>query len=176
MGIGSVTAEPYFSGPQVALADLLSAKVPGQPGIGVGHDTLFPTTPTLGGGSTATVGDAPFWYGPTQIAVGTTGAATAINQWSDAAGEFVLAGPGYDVQPGDYLVINRRSTVVGDLNDAAVGTVSVVAAGLLTLTDIWNPRISDLKLNWTLPTGTSSPTPLFDREQSNYLRSLVQVP
>mgnify|MGYP003403501625 CR=1 FL=1 len=139
VGIGSVTAEPYFSGPQVALADLLSAKVPGQPGIGVGHDTLFPTTPTLGGGSTATVGDAPFWYGPTQIAVGTTGAATAINQWSDAAGEFVLAGPGYDVQPGDYLVINRRSTVVGDLNDAAVGTVSVVAAGLLTLTDIWNP-------------------------------------
>jgi len=139
VGIGSVTAEPYFSGPQVALADLLSAKVPGQPGIGVGHDTLFPTTPTLGGGSTATVGDAPFWYGPTQIGVGTTGAATAINQWADAAGEFVLAGPGYDVQPGDYLVINRRTTLVGDLNDSAVGTVSVVAAGLLTLTDIWNP-------------------------------------
>ena len=139
VGVGSVNAEPYFTGPQASVDDLLSALVPDKPGEGVGHTTFFPTTPTLGGGSTPTATAGPTWYGPTQIGFGTTGFALSTTEWSDTAGQFTLAGPGYNVQVGDYVLVNKKVTPGTDLNDSCVATVTNVAATILDVGSIWNP-------------------------------------
>lgn len=145
VGVGSVNAEPYYSGPQASVDDLLSAAVPGSPGEGIGHTTFFPTTPTLGGGSTNTALAGPTWYGPTQIGSGTTGFASSATQWTDAAGQFVLGAPGYDVQVGDYLVVNKKVTAGTDLNDSCVATITNVTATVLTVDTINNPTNTGLE-------------------------------
>jgi len=124
VGAGSINAEPYFTGPLLTLNDVYSVTLPG-----------FPAKGLLGGGTTpiGVTSRTVKWYGPTYIATGTTGFASAPAVWTDASANFAGSG----VLAGDILLI--KETLGGDSNSFAVATINAVAPTTLGLTGINNP-------------------------------------
>lgn len=137
VGRGSLTAEPFTTGPSVRLDDTYALSAPDQPGPGL----LSTTSP--GGLSSETVR----WYGPEVMYDSlATGYALAGTTWrdDDLPSTFIALG----VQAGDILLVKPTSTALTDQNASVVGTITVVAANTLTLTRIWNPTTSGSALDF----------------------------
>lgn len=116
--------EPFSTSPVLTFRDLLGPLPPTAPGSGLLTITQFAGTPS----------ETVQWYGPTKITQGTEGQTGSPTVWTDLTANFVVAG----VQPGDILLVKALIGATS-LNAYAVGTVSVVAANTLTLTNIVRP-------------------------------------
>lgn len=137
VGRGSLLAEPYSTGPSVRLDDLYALSAPAAPGPGL----LTTTSP--GGLSSETVR----WWGP-EIMYDSfaSGYATAADTWQDDTlpSSFIALG----VQAGDILLVKPTSAVLSDQNASVVGTITVVGASTLTLSNIWNPENTSTNLSF----------------------------
>ena len=124
VGIGSINAEPYTSGPTLALEQVITLQPPATPGTGLGSISSQPND------------DADFaWYGPTLIRGG-SGTATGTAAFTDTSVDFVSWG----VLVGDYLLIKKNTVGEGsNTNTYAVASISVVATNVLTLTNVIRP-------------------------------------
>ncbi len=126
VGVGSINAEPYGTGPSVALDNTYSQTPPGSPGLGL--ETL-----TQVGLTSETVR----WYGPTRIAAGTTGFGFSANQWRDLSADFGALG----VVANDILLV-KGETAGADSNEFAAATITVVAGNTLTCSNIYAPDVA----------------------------------
>ena len=126
VGVGSINAEPYFTGPVVALDDAYSQTPPTVPGAGLLTLTQLAATPS----------ETIRWYGPQLITSGTAGFASTTSRWRDLTPglNFTVLG----VLAGDTVLI--KETTGGDLNSFTAATVaSIFAPDTLVLSNINNP-------------------------------------
>ncbi len=125
VGKGDINAEPYFTGQSLLLDDVYGITPPTLPGPGLGTLTTTQGVPS----------ETARWFGPTHVFDSTRGTASAAGQWSDdtPALNFTLF-----VQPGDLLLI-KPNPAMSDSNASVVGTITVVAASTLTVSNIFNP-------------------------------------
>jgi hypothetical protein len=114
----SLNAEPYFTGPELTLADVIALTPPTYPGIYLGTHTKV-----YGDGNSETVK----WVGPTQLISSTTGLAVSFDPAGPIWGDFVADIVGAGVTTGDLLLIKDTSPTGG--NAHAVAVVSSVAPG-----------------------------------------------
>jgi hypothetical protein len=124
VGIGTASAEPYLTGPNVLLDDVYSITPPVSPGTSLGTLTQTSGFPS----------ETVRWYGPTYV-FDAVGSAFNTTHWQDTLT------PGLNfalfVQAGDILLIKDVTDTGGGpvLNFYAVATVSAVfSATRLTLT------------------------------------------
>ena len=147
VGKGDINAEPFYTGPEVALDDILPLTPPQQPGYGIGTQSAVATG--------AIFAEYAQWLGPTAVYdAAASGFASAANAWDDTtpAFSFILAG----VLPGDLLLVTPTENTVG-VNAGVVATIQTVAANQLAVVNIWNPAsstaalsISPDKFNYTI--------------------------
>jgi len=137
VGRGSLTAEPYTTGPSVRLDDIYPLSAPSQPGPGL----LSTTSP--GGLSSETVR----WWGPTLIYDSfATGYAVAATVWRDDA--LPSTYPILGVQIGDVLLVKPTPGPMLDQNASSAASISGVAASSLIVGHIWNPANNSTSLDF----------------------------
>lgn len=137
VGKGDINAEPFFTGPEVALDDIFPLTPPQQPGLGIGTQSAVATG--------AIYAEYAQWLGPTAIYdAAASGFASAANAWDDTTPAFSFIAAG--VQAGDILLITPTENVVG-VNAGVVATIQTVAANQLAVVNIWNPASSTAALS-----------------------------
>lgn len=120
VGVGTVLAEPFRSGPSVHLNDIYALTPPSAPGGGLGTTTQTSSIPS----------ETVQWFGPSYIFDGTAGEATGTATFADASVgiDFNAAG----VVAGDYVLIKPNTT--SGVNGYAVAQVaSTPSAGATSL-------------------------------------------
>lgn len=133
VGPGNVNAEPFATKPALAITENYALVPPGAPGPELEITSRLDQT-TVGDNLRATT---VRWYGPQLLAVGgtTVGAATAIDTFTNGQ-DNVANG----VLVGDLLLVQGATGVHTDNNQYAVGTVSVVAVGSVTVAALNAPH------------------------------------
>jgi hypothetical protein len=132
VGRGNINAEPFLTGPEVALDDLFPLTPVTQPGYGIGTQN--------GLASFGVPAEYVQWLGPQGVYDSeASGVASGGATWQDNTPglDFTVIG----VQAGDLLLITPTAGTTNN-NAGTVATISVVAAAQLTLTNIWNPVAS----------------------------------